>query len=97
MSKVQAAPSKLFVIFGGLRKDEPYAVLSLPELTDSDVVTAAWAYAVTFSAKGLNRPDYDAAVDLLKKRHPSWQVIGRNFTRIDLQLSKADDDVAETE
>jgi len=94
MSKIQES-SKLFVIFGGVRKDEPYAVLLLPEITDPGVVTAAWAYAVTFSAKGLNRPDYDAAIELLKKRHPSWQVLGRKFTYIDLQLSKADDDVAE--
>ena len=94
MSK-QTEPSKLFVIYGGTRKDDVYAVLSLPEVTNPDIVTAAWAYAVTFSAKGLNRPDYDAAVELLKKRHPSWQILGRKFTRIDLSLTKADDDIPE--
>jgi hypothetical protein len=94
MSK-PAEPSKLFVIYGGIRKDEVYAVVALPEVTEADVVTAAWAYAVTFSAKGLNRPDYEAALELFKKRHPSWQILGRKFSRIELVLSKADDDIPE--
>lgn len=94
MSK-PAEPSKLFVIYG--HRDVVYAVVALPEVTEADVVTAAWAYAVTFSAKGLNRPDYEAALELFKKRHPSWQVLGTKFTRIELSLSKADDDVPETQ
>lgn len=93
MSKIKAAPSKLFVIYG--HRDVVHAVLMLPEVSDSDTVTAAWAYAVTFSAKGLNRPDFDAAVELLKARHPSWHVLGTGFAPIALELGKADDDVPE--
>lgn len=94
MSRKPAEPSTLFVIYG--YHDVVYAVLSLPEVTDADVVTAAWAYAVTFSAKGLNRPDYEAALELFKKRHPSWQVLGTKFSRIELNLAKADEDIPET-
>jgi hypothetical protein len=90
-------PSKLFVILGGQHSDDVHAVLSLPEVTDAEIVIAAWAYAVTFSAKGLNRTDYDAAVELLKKRHPNWQVLGRGFTKIGLNLAKADDDIPEAQ
>ena len=92
MSK-QADPSKFFAIY--IFKDVLHAVVMLPEVTEAAIVTAAWSYAVTFSAKGLNRPDYDAAVELLKQRHPSWNVVGNKFTRIDLDLAKADDDLAE--
>jgi hypothetical protein len=92
--KTPAEPSRLFVIYG--HRDAVHAVLMLPKVTDPEVVTAAWAYAVTFSARGLNRPDFDAAVQLLKKRHPSWHILGTKFTRIELNLAKADDDVPES-
>jgi len=95
MSKKPAEPSKLFVIYG--YHDTVHAVLSLPEVTDPEIVTAAWAYAVTFSAKGLNRPDFEAALELFKKRHPSWLILGTKFSRIELNLTKADDDIPETE
>lgn len=89
----QSEPSKLFVIYG--YKDVVHAVLSTPTVTEPSVVTAAWAYAVTYSAKGLNIPDYEAAVELLKQRHPSWQVLSSSFTRIELSLADAIGDTPE--
>lgn len=94
MSKKPDSSGKLFAIYQR-NGNNLMAVLQLPQETMASVVTAAWAYAVTYSAKGLNIPDYEAAVELMKKRHPSWQVIARDFIPIGLDLTKAVDDVTE--
>ena len=52
-----------------------YSVVILPESTDESIIRNAWTYAVRYSAKGIDLPDYDAAIELLKKRHPSWMVV----------------------
>ena len=85
---------KLFALYQG-RKDDLMAVIIVPEGTQAAVIEAAWAFAVTYSAKGLNIPDYDAALVLLKKRHPSWELIGYEFTPIRLNLAKASEDIPE--
>lgn len=41
--------------------------------TDKDQVFAAWSYAVRYTARGLDLPDYDEAFALIQRRHPSWQ------------------------
>lgn len=71
------------------------AVCVPPAHITREDVTAAWSHAVMYSAKGLTLPDYEAAVKLLQKRHPSWQIIDYEFVPIGLDLSKADNDVAE--
>lgn len=73
------------------------AVVIPPEPVSHETVEIAWAYAVMYSAKGLTIPDWEGAVKLLKKRHPSWQVIGYEFIPVGLNLSKADEDVSEQE
>lgn len=44
-----------------------------PDDVAADLVRHAWSYAVRYSAKGLDVPDYEAAAKLLMQRHPSWQ------------------------
>lgn len=54
-------------------KKTRFAVVT-PDPTDFHKIIAAWSYALRYSARGLDVPDYDAAVALLKQRHPSWEI-----------------------
>lgn len=85
--------SKEFAVY--VYKEILVAVLFVPDDVTSETAIAAWSYAVTYSAKGLNIPDYDAAVKLLKERHPNWEVRGGAFTAIKVNLAKAGDDIPE--
>lgn len=77
------------------KPDKLVAVVIPPEDVSHETVETAWGYAVMYSAKGLTIPDWEAAVTLLKNRHPSWEVIGYEFIPVGLNLSKADEDVPE--
>lgn len=50
----------------------PGGIILTPEPIADETMVAAWTYALRFSAKGLDLPDYEAALELLIKRHPSW-------------------------
>lgn len=52
--------------------DKVIALVILPIESDGKNVSAAWSYALTHTAKGLEHPDHDKALQLLKQRHPSW-------------------------
>lgn len=71
-------------------------VVVLPEPLSFERVTAAWSYAVRYSAKGLDLPDYDAAVKLLSDRHPSWQVIQSQCIQVAYNGAMAEQDIPET-
>lgn len=64
--------------------------------TDPIIVKSAWSYAVRYTAKGLDLPNYDEAVKLLLKRHPSWKVIHSIPVTVPIDLNVADDDEPET-
>ena len=70
-------------------------VVITPEPTEPAKVTSAWSYAVRYTAKGLDLPDHEAALNLLKERHPSWEIIQSFAYPIGMNLSIADKDVAE--
>ena len=74
--------------------DFRYVVL-LPEPQPNEVVIAAWAYAVRYTAKGLDLPDYEAAFKLMLERHPSWEIIESRCMAVKIDLSKADQDIPE--
>lgn len=71
-----------------------YVVLT-PEPVDVDTVSAAWAYAIRYTAKGLDLPDHEAALQMLLKRHPSWQFIESTVPAIAINLALADTDTSE--
>jgi hypothetical protein len=71
-------------------------VIVTPDLIEPQIVQAAWSYAVRYSAKGLDLPDYDAAVKLLHQRHPSWTVVESVVQPIPVNLALADQDTPET-
>jgi hypothetical protein len=71
------------------------AVIITSEPVSLEVVIAAWSYAVRYTAKGLDLPDYKAAVELLKSRHPSWHVIQSATLPAHVNLAVADNDKPE--
>lgn len=77
------------IIFGGL-------VILTPEPVRHQAVVSAWTHAVRYSAKGIDHPDYDAAVELLFKRHPSWQIVDVRAIGISPNFRKAEEDIPET-
>ena len=88
--------NRVFILQPYARKGEPfYCVIITPEDTPDDVVTAAWSYAVRYTAKGLDLPDHEAALQLMLERHSSWQAINAAPRNIPVNLQKADDDVPE--
>ena len=68
-----------------------YVVLT-PVAVDVDTVSAAWAYAIRYTAKGLDLPDHEAALQKLLERHPSWQLIQSIVPSIPINLALADTD-----
>jgi hypothetical protein len=80
--------------YGKNNPEFQYLVL-LPEgVNDGEnVVPAAWAYAVRYTAKGLDLPDHEKALQLLKERHSSWTIIPGRCINVAVDLSRADMDV----
>jgi hypothetical protein len=70
-----------------------------PEPTSRDTIKKAWSYALKHSPVTLDQPDYARAFELLKERHPSWQVIGsadgKRITGITYEAKSADEDIQE--
>lgn len=78
----------------GVRNNAPFkAILVSPELVDFLDVTAAWSYAIRYTAKGLDIPDYEAAVKMLMQRHPAWKIfVGEDVASIGYDPQAADSD-----
>ena len=87
------AGSRVFNLFayGGRSQSVNYVVVT-PEDTPPETITAAWAYAVRYTAKGLDLPDYERAVEMLSKRHASWIIVQSGLINVQVELAKADDD-----
>lgn len=62
--------------------DGALGVLITPPGVDEKTALAAWSYAVRYSAKGLDVPDFHAAAALLLKRHPSWQCLMESVSNV---------------
>lgn len=82
--------------YGGNQRQHPFSyVVIVPEGISLQHVAAAWAYAVRYTAKGLDLPDHNAALDMFKQRHPSWTVINSTVQPVQVSLALADQDVPE--
>ncbi|MBK8032062.1 MAG: hypothetical protein IPO91_30240 [Chloroflexi bacterium] len=73
-----------------------FYVVITPKPTDAALVTAAWSYAIRYTARGLDLPDHQAAVAMLKQRHPSWEIMETKVIPTAINLAAADQDVAES-
>jgi hypothetical protein len=71
------------------------AVVITLQPEEAEKVFAAWAYAVRYTAKGLDLPDHSAAVALLKQRHPNWEGIETDIVTVNVDLKQADNDEPE--
>ena len=81
--------NKVDLKFGG-------ALILTPEPIAEEIMVIAWTYALRYSAKGLDLPDYDAALEMLIQRHPSWQIVDRHAHITNPDMSKSIDDVPES-
>jgi hypothetical protein len=66
-----------------------------PDTVTEETVMAAWSYAIRYSAKGLDVPDYEAALKLFQQRHPSWQYFPTDVVNVWYKAEKADSDTPE--
>lgn len=76
-----------FIIFQivGMGKDvhTTLATVITPEPTTHTRVQMAWMYAVRQTPKELFVPDYDAALQMMGERHPSWTIMrGEHVARV---------------
>lgn len=58
-------------------------------------VRNAWAYAIRYSAKGLEAPDHEAACELILERHPSWFIANLAPHPVQVDLRNAQEDMPE--
>lgn len=81
---------------GASPKQNPFSyVVIVPEGVTTQQVTAAWAYAVRYTARGLDLPDHNAALKMFQERHPSWTVLNSLVHNVQVNLAVADQDVPE--
>lgn len=66
------------------------AVIISSDSVKDDEVVIEWSHAVRYTAKGLDVPDYDAAIASIAQRHPDWRVSQHPITTIAYDPSKAD-------
>lgn len=66
------------------------AVIITPASVENEAVVIAWSHAVRYTAKGLDLPDYDAALVSITQRHPDWHVAPHPIVTIDYDPKKAD-------
>ncbi len=78
----------------GNSKPSSYIVIT-PEHTPFASVRAAWSYAVRYTAKGLDLPDYEKAAEMLAKRHPSWTIPRSQLVDVSVELAEAEKDMPE--
>jgi hypothetical protein len=95
MSKSQPPSPRVFALQAYGNRDHIYYTVVVPEGVQLQEVSAAWAYTVRYTAKGLDLPDHDAAIQLLQKRHPKWQVIATGVHTVSVDLNQADKDIPE--
>jgi hypothetical protein len=81
--------------YGARPSREFKCIVVVPETVSIEMIQAAWSNAVRYTAKGLDLPDHDAALKRLKERHPNWNLIFSTCITIPIDLSKADNDIAE--
>ena len=66
-----------------------------PDTVNEETAMAAWSYAIRYSAKGLDVPDYEAALVVLQQRHPAWQYFPIDVVNVWYKAEKADSDTPE--
>lgn len=88
---------KIFYLQGATREDR-HAVIAVaitPDSITTDKAIAAWSHAVRYTAKGLDLPDYDAAILRLLERHPSWKAERTQPLQAPYNGLEADNDLPE--
>lgn len=92
---MSAQLSQVFVLAPYQRGIIDFIIIT-PNPIDQMIVKSAWSYAVRYTAKGLDLPDHEAAINMMLKRHPTWKLINSKPMTIPIDLTVADDDVPDT-
>jgi hypothetical protein len=93
---VNEEESRVFTLTTYGYRNNICGVVITPTPTQLDIVIQAWSYAVRYTAKGIDLPDYEAAAKLMKARHPTWDVLaGNKPLTAGVELHKADLDQSE--
>ena len=66
-----------------------------PDTVSEETAMAAWSYAIRYGAKGLDVPDYEAALKILQQRHPAWQYLPIDVVNVWYKAEQADNDKPE--
>jgi hypothetical protein len=75
---------------------EAVGFLITPDDVDREKAITGWSYAVRYTAKGLDVPDYEAAARMVVQRHPTWQCFaGPEVDGIWYSASHAENDIPE--
>jgi|GEM_PF-5983735 len=64
------------------RGQHPTFVVITDKPMDFQEMTQIWSHVIQESPKSIHVADYEAAVKLLQKLHPTWQVFGTHNQRI---------------
>lgn len=83
--------------YGSRKIEQGNLVVLTPEDVETMIVMAAWSYAVRYTAKGLDLPNYEAATKLMLQRHPSWELLQTPVASVPVNLQVADNDIPESE
>lgn len=94
MQTMSETLAQVFLLIG-VNRHEFYATLITPEPVDMRKVSAAWTSAVRYTAKGLDIPDYAAAVARIKANHPSWIVVSESPRQIPYVRENHEEDTPE--
>ena len=87
--------SQIFILQNYATSIQEYVIVT-PDLLPQEIVTAAWSYAVRYTAKGIDLPNHGAAANLLQQRHPGWKIIQTTAMTVGVNLALADKDEPES-
>lgn len=72
------------------------AVVITDEIETRETVQSAWSYALKYTAKGLDEPDYEAAAAAMIERHPAWVLASTEIAKVEYLGAAADKDKPES-
>jgi hypothetical protein len=72
-----------------------HCIVIVEKSVTKEMVQAAWSNAVRYTAKGLDLPDHELAIKRLQERHPKWVIIRSLCYSVNIDLTVADNDIAE--
>lgn len=64
----------------------------VPEHVSMQQVVTAWTSAVRLTADGIDRPNWEKAIQRLNEYHPSWMILRSDVGSVSVDLGHEQDD-----